>query len=109
MLDFWYCVKIMTINSNILKKTMKKAYISLNEQELEIVLAKIKNILEDSQILKNINTENIEPLIHPIKNVQSLRKDVITNNNNIQELEKIAPQFANGCYLVPNILINKTE
>jgi aspartyl-tRNA(Asn)/glutamyl-tRNA(Gln) amidotransferase subunit C len=99
----------MTINFKDIKKLAELSAIKINNNKKY----KIKILFELNQILKILNkinktnTENINPLFHPIKKYQSLNKDkieLITYNKKIKKLNTI--NIKNNFYIVPKI-INK--
>ncbi len=54
--------------------------------------------------LRDVNTTSIAPLLHPLDLRQRLRKDTITEQNCVLALADIAPEFADGLYLVPKVI-----
>jgi aspartyl-tRNA(Asn)/glutamyl-tRNA(Gln) amidotransferase subunit C len=62
----------------------------------------IMNLVEQ---LRQVNTDTIAPLLHPLNLHQRLRTDEVKERNCIEALAKIAPVFADNLYLVPKVLI----
>lgn len=91
----------MNITLTDLKKIAKMAYI--DEKDAMLQLDKIIATLKDVDTLKEIDTTNVEPCIHPSAAYQYMREDEAINSSVIDKLTDIAPLFANGHYLVPNI------
>lgn len=54
--------------------------------------------------LKNISTTDTEPLITPIEINQRLRADEVTESNQRDRYQALAPIVENGLYLVPKVL-----
>jgi aspartyl-tRNA(Asn)/glutamyl-tRNA(Gln) amidotransferase subunit C len=50
------------------------------------------------------DTEAIQPMAHPMDQMQRLRPDVATEENQRQTFQSIAPQIENGLYLVPKVI-----
>lgn len=51
-----------------------------------------------------VDTKGTTPLMHPLDLHQRLRKDELTEANQVTQLAKIAPQFADDLYLVPKVI-----
>jgi aspartyl-tRNA(Asn)/glutamyl-tRNA(Gln) amidotransferase subunit C len=54
--------------------------------------------------MSELNTDNVEPMAHPMDQMQRLRTDLITEHNNREEFMTIAPQVEAGFYLVPKVI-----
>ncbi len=47
---------------------------------------------------------DIKPLAHPLEATQRLRPDTVTETNDRENFQQVAPQTENGLYLVPKVL-----
>jgi len=54
--------------------------------------------------MSELNTDNVEPMAHPMDQAQRLRPDVVTEQNNRETFQAIAPQVEAGLYLVPKVI-----
>ena len=63
--------------------------------------AKIVDIFDK---LKNVNTDNIEPLYNVNDNNLRLRKDVSIKNNTKKDILKNVPKSKYGFYVVPKMI-----
>jgi aspartyl-tRNA(Asn)/glutamyl-tRNA(Gln) amidotransferase subunit C len=54
--------------------------------------------------MQSVDTESVEPLAHPLDVVQRLRIDEVTEENQRESLQKLAPASEDGLYLVPKVL-----
>ena len=54
--------------------------------------------------LRQINTDDVSPLFHPLDLQQRFRKDEISEKDCQAQLEQIATVFAKGFYLVPKVI-----
>ena len=64
-------------------------------------LSKIVDIFDK---LKNVNTDNIEPLYNVNDNNLRLRKDVSIKNNTKKDILKNVPKSKYGFYVVPKMI-----
>jgi aspartyl-tRNA(Asn)/glutamyl-tRNA(Gln) amidotransferase subunit C len=54
--------------------------------------------------MQSVETQGIEPLCHPLDMVQRLRADTVTEGNDREALQAIAPLSQDGLYLVPKVI-----
>ena len=54
--------------------------------------------------LQAVNTTGIEPLAHALEVTQPLRTDVVSEQNQREAYQKIAPATQDGLYLVPKVI-----
>jgi aspartyl-tRNA(Asn)/glutamyl-tRNA(Gln) amidotransferase subunit C len=54
--------------------------------------------------MQAVDTEGVEPMSHPLDQVQRLRDDVITEVDQHEKYQKLAPAAENGMYLVPQVI-----
>lgn len=93
----------MSITLDKLKKLADLAYLSTDDATQ--LLHETNVILSEIDILRNINTDNIEPLLHPVSTHQTLRmQDYASSYNWVNELASIAPLFVDDHYLVPTVI-----
>lgn len=82
----------------------KLARLDLNEEEKNKFLDQMGKLLDYFNQLKEINTENIEPMAHPVQAVNVVREDQITQSCSRDEIMKNAPQEEDGYFKVPKII-----
>jgi aspartyl-tRNA(Asn)/glutamyl-tRNA(Gln) amidotransferase subunit C len=54
--------------------------------------------------MSELNTDNVSPMAHPLDQIQRLRPDVVTEHNQREHFQAIAPQVEDGLYLVPKVI-----
>jgi len=94
----------MALDKNEVAKIAQLARLHVNDSEADEVASRITDILELINRMQAIDTENIEPLSHPLDAVQRLRADEITESDRRDELQTIAPASEAGLYLVPKVI-----
>jgi aspartyl-tRNA(Asn)/glutamyl-tRNA(Gln) amidotransferase subunit C len=50
------------------------------------------------------NTDDVLPMAHPMDQTQRLRADEVTETDNRDNFQSIAPQVEDGLYLVPKVI-----
>lgn len=61
-------------------------------------------ILELVERMNAVATSDVEPMAHPLDEAQRLRADEITETDQRERFQKIAPQVRDGLYLVPRVI-----
>ena len=91
-------------------KKSEIAYISslsklkMEDIEIDNFTRQISDILEMIQQLEKINTDDIEPMAHPLNMSQRLRMDVVTEENQRDLYQENAVEFEQGFYKVPKVI-----
>ncbi|SFV76513.1 Aspartyl-tRNA(Asn) amidotransferase subunit C @ Glutamyl-tRNA(Gln) amidotransferase subunit C [hydrothermal vent metagenome] len=80
------------------------ARLSLSGDELKDNTQDLNAILGLAEQLGAINTDGIEPMAHPLHMTQRLRADVITEVDQSEVFQSIAPNTGNKHYLVPTVI-----
>ena len=84
----------------------KLARLGLTQKEMEEIQKDLSLILDYFNLLKEVNTEGIEPTSHPILTKPYLRKDEVLKQSSekIQKLIELSPQKEKGYIKVKPIL-----
>ena len=86
------------------------AYISslsklkIEDIEIDNFTRQISDILEMIQQLEKINTDDIEPMAHPLNMKQRLRMDEVTEENQRDLYQENAVEVEQGFYKVPKVI-----
>lgn len=94
----------MSTNIAELKKIAALAYIDTHSENTTQLLQDVGAIMNYVEQLRQIDTANTAPLLHPLDLHQRLRADEVHEENRTEELAKIAPLFVDGLYLVPKVI-----
>jgi len=71
--------------------------IAAMQQELNGILALVDQMAA-------VDTEGVEPMSHPQAAMQRLREDRVTEVDERELFQSIAPQVEDGLYLVPKVI-----
>ncbi len=85
-------------------KLAQLAHINIEPEMVDEVTESITRILNLVDQLQTADTTDIEPMAHPLDLVQRLRADVITEVNQRDELQAVAPAVDKGLFLVPKVI-----
>ena len=94
----------MALERSDVEKIAHLARLGLNDADLPQTTATLNSILGLIDAMQAVDTEGIEPLAHPLEATQRLRADVVSETNQREAYQAIAPAVENGLYLVPKVI-----
>ena len=94
----------MSLNSADIKRIAHLARIEVSDAEAEATLTKLKGILGLIKQMQAVDTMGIVPMSHSQDVTQRLREDVVTEINQRELFQSIAPAVEGGLYLVPKVI-----
>ena len=94
----------MLLDKSEVQQMAQLARLHITDAESTEILNRITEILTLVDQMQSVDTEPVEPLYHPLDAVQKLRPDIVTEENNREKLQKLAPKAELGLYLVPKVL-----
>ncbi len=94
----------MAFDKSEVEKIAHLARLHINEAETDEVTKRITDILALIDQMQSVDTDGVEPLAHPLDVVQRLRADRVTEANQRDELQTLAPEAQDGLYLVPKVI-----
>ena len=80
------------------------ARLAVNAKDIPEYEKNLSNILELVEQMNQVDTNNVEPMAHPLDAIQRLRDDVVTESNQREHFQAIAPAKEDGLYLVPKVI-----
>ena len=94
----------MSLTSDDVKRVAKLARLGLTEAETTEILTRLNSIIGLVDQMQQIDTDGVAPLAHPLELRQTLRADAVTETNQRDKLQAIAPHADAGLYLVPRVV-----
>ena len=94
----------MSLNSADIKRIAHLARIEVSDTEAEATLTKLTGILGLIEQMQAVDTKSIVPMSHSQDVTQRLRDDVVTETNQRELFQSIAPAVEGGLYLVPKVI-----
>jgi len=94
----------MALERGDVEKIAHLARLGLNEADLPRTTDALNSILGLVDQMQAVDTADIEPLAHPLEASQRLRVDQVTEHNQRDAYQAIAPAVENGLYLVPKVI-----
>jgi len=94
----------MALNRRDVEHIAHLARLQVSERELPDVTAKLSAILEFVDQLKQVDTQGITPMAHPLEVTQRLRDDAVTERDEHARYQRNAAAVEAGLYLVPRVI-----
>lgn len=86
------------------KKIAHLARLGIEKENVVAYANDLNGILTLMAQMSELNTVGIKPMAHPMDQVQRLRADVVTETNQRDYFQAIAPQTEEGLFLVPKVI-----
>ncbi len=94
----------MSLDNNNIKNIAWLARLAIEENEIPKYQEDLSRILGLVETMDSVDTSELKPLAHPLEINARLRADEITESNNRDEFQSIAPEVEDGHYLVPKVI-----
>jgi len=80
------------------------ARLAMDPREAEAFTNSLNDIFKFVEVLDQAEIAGIEPLAHPLDATQRLRPDLVTETDQRELFQSIAPAVEAGLYLVPRVI-----
>ncbi len=94
----------MSLTIEDVHKIAGLARIALSGDDAEATRDKLNNIFGLIEQMQAVDTRDVEPMSHPQDVSQRLREDLVSESDQREAFQKIAPQTEAGLYLVPRVI-----
>lgn len=94
----------MKIDNKTVEWLANLAHLNVEESQIESEISRLKGMAEVIRVIKDVNTEGVEPMKNPFDATLTLRPDVVTEENQREELQALSDNVENGLYLVPQVI-----
>lgn len=94
----------MSLTTQDVQKVARLARLAMDENEIEIARSQLSGIFSLIAEMQAVDTSGIEPMSHAQDLSQRLRSDVVTEANQREAFQAVAPQVEGGLYLVPQVI-----
>jgi len=94
----------MSLNLTDVEKVARLARLAMSGQELQAAQAQLNNIFGLIAEMQAVDTRGIAPMSHAQDLAQRLREDKVTETDQREAFQAIAPQVERGLYLVPQVI-----
>ncbi|SMG66380.1 glutamyl-tRNA(Gln) amidotransferase, C subunit [methanotrophic bacterial endosymbiont of Bathymodiolus sp.] len=94
----------MSLTAADVNKIAYLARLGIDTQDTESYAKDLSGMLELVAQMSTVNTDNVTPMAHPLDQSQRLRPDQISESNQREDFQRIAPQVQANLYLVPKVI-----
>lgn len=94
----------MSITDKDVRKVAQLARLAMSESEIVTARSQLAGIFNLIAEMQAVNTLDIAPMSHAQDVSQRLREDKVTETNQRELFQSIAPQVEAGLYLVPQVI-----
>ena len=94
----------MALDTETVRRIAHLARLGVDESEFERYARDLSSILDLVAQLERADTGDVEPLAHPLDVTQRLREDEVTEVDQRDKFQAIAPRTERGLYLVPRVI-----
>jgi aspartyl-tRNA(Asn)/glutamyl-tRNA(Gln) amidotransferase subunit C len=94
----------MSLTNEDVIKVARLARLAMNSTEIETARAQLSGIFNLIEEMQSVDTTGIMPMSHAQDVSQRLREDRVSESNQRELFQSIAPQVEAGLYLVPQVI-----
>ncbi|MDH5395782.1 MAG: Asp-tRNA(Asn)/Glu-tRNA(Gln) amidotransferase subunit GatC [Gammaproteobacteria bacterium] len=94
----------MSLDKNDVEKIAHLARLAISGDDIPGYANSLSNILALVEQMDAVNTDAVSPMAHPHEAHQRLREDRVSEENQREHFQAIAPSVEEGLYLVPQVI-----
>jgi len=94
----------MSLSTQDVEKVARLARLAMPPAEIETARSQLSGIFGLIEEMQAVDTKGIAPMSHAQDVAQRLREDKVTETNQREAFQAIAPQVEGGLYLVPQVI-----
>ncbi|GAB5415856.1 MAG: Asp-tRNA(Asn)/Glu-tRNA(Gln) amidotransferase subunit GatC [Congregibacter sp.] len=102
--DILLCTIAMPIDGDSIRDIAQLARLRVEDDELADLTPRFNAVLDLFEQLQAVPTDGVEPMANPLDASQRLREDQVTESNQRDALQSVAPAVQDGLYLVPRVV-----
>ena len=94
----------MSMQKAEIEKIAHLARLSISDADISAYSANLSNILLLVEQMNGVDTQGVNPMAHPLDAAQRLRADEVSEVDQRDLYQTIAPAVDHGLYLVPKVI-----
>ena len=94
----------MSLSEDDIRRIADLGRIDITDEQVLAMQGELYDIFRMIEKIRSVDTEGIAPMPNPHAGVQRLRAAAVTEPEDRQENMKNAPEQAEGCFLVPQVI-----
>jgi len=96
--------RFMALTRDDVLRAARLARIAIDDAEADAALEQLRRIFEMIEEMRAVDVSGVEPMAHAQDVVLRLREDVVTETDQHELFQSIAPRVERGLYLVPKVI-----
>jgi len=80
------------------------AQLAIDDKQSQEILTQLNQVFGLIEKMQAVDTTGIEPMSHPQPDPARLREDLVTEPDQRDKFQQIAPRVDSGLYLVPKVI-----
>jgi aspartyl-tRNA(Asn)/glutamyl-tRNA(Gln) amidotransferase subunit C len=96
--------RFMALTRDDVLRAARLARIAIDDAEADAALEQLRRIFGMIEEMRAVDVSGIEPMAHAQDVVLRLREDVVTETDQHELFQSIAPRVERGLYLVPKVI-----
>ncbi|HHH47004.1 MAG TPA: Asp-tRNA(Asn)/Glu-tRNA(Gln) amidotransferase subunit GatC [Thiotrichales bacterium] len=94
----------MALGPSDIEKIAHLARLAIDPTDIDAYARDLSGILAFVDQLEAVDTRDVTPMAHPLDMPQRMREDVVTETDQREHFQAIAPAVEDGLYLVPRVI-----
>jgi aspartyl-tRNA(Asn)/glutamyl-tRNA(Gln) amidotransferase subunit C len=94
----------MALSLQDIQHIARLARIRVTEAEAETTRGQLNSIFGLIEQMQAVDTAGVEPMSHALDVTQRLRADRVSESDQREKFQSVAPAIENGLYLVPKVI-----
>jgi aspartyl-tRNA(Asn)/glutamyl-tRNA(Gln) amidotransferase subunit C len=95
---------MMSLDAKEVEKIAHLARLAISAADVPEYARNLSRILDLVEQMNAVNTDDVTPMAHPLELSQRLRPDQVTESDQREHFQAIAPRVEDGLYLVPKVI-----
>lgn len=96
--------KTMSLQKEDVQRIAYLARLAITDEDILRYVHELSNIIDFVRQMEMVDTTGVTPMAHPQNAVQRLRADEVTESDQRELFQSIAPLAEAGLYLVPKVI-----
>ena len=94
----------MALDIDTVHTIARLARLSIAHEQVDKYASELSTILDLVAQMEAVDTDGIDPMTHPFDATLRLREDTVTQDNQRDKFQAVAPEAEQGLYLVPKVI-----
>jgi len=94
----------MPLSKDQVDRIARLARVAVRPDESAAVIERLNRVLGMIETMRAVDTRGVEPMSHALALVQRLRPDTVTEGDQREAFQAVAPAIERDLYLVPKVI-----